>query len=406
MLVRRFGDLTARRIQAVCRLHAVLIELIPGGMPRKLKAEAASTALRKVRTDNPVDIARKSLAADLVLDVRHCDRELKLLRDLRQTVKDKSNNTTTYTYDALDRLTRARTLSSLGLVNSDYQYTYDAAGNRTSESVPGLLGTVTTSSSFNDADQLTARGNVTYSYDANGNQTGSSAGQALAYNGADQTTSLKKAGGSALSATYAGASQVERTSAGATSFTNTALGVTASTESGATVATTRDPGGNLVGLRTGAARSYYLLDGLGSVVAVTDASGNVTNSYTYDPYGVTTETTSSGAVANPWRYTGQYQDAATGLYKMGARYYQPELGRWTQPDPSGQEANAYLYAGGNPVNFVDPSGLFSACAVGSIALTAVGAALTAGTVGLGAPAGFGLQYAAASIGLTIGCELA
>lgn len=42
---------------------------------------------------------------------------------------------------------------------------------------------------------------------------------------------------------------------------------------------------------------------------------------------------------------------------MGARYYQPELGRWTQPDPSGQEANAYLYVGGNPANFVDPSGL-------------------------------------------------
>ena len=61
--------------------------------------------------------------------------------------------------------------------------------------------------------------------------------------------------------------------------------------------------------------------------------------YTYDPYGATTETTSSGAVANPWRYTGQYQDASTGLYKMGARYYQPELGRWTQPDPSDQEAN-------------------------------------------------------------------
>ncbi len=41
---------------------------------------------------------------------------------------------------------------------------------------------------------------------------------------------------------------------------------------------------------------------------------------------------------------------------MGARYYQPELERWTQQDPSGQEANAYLYVGGNPVNFVDPSG--------------------------------------------------
>jgi uncharacterized protein RhaS with RHS repeats len=57
---------------------------------------------------------------------------------------------------------------------------------------------------------------------------------------------------------------------------------------------------------------------------------------------------------------------------MGARYYQPELGRWTQPDPSGLDANAYAYVGGNPVNFIDPSGLFSAgefareCALGAL----------------------------------------
>ncbi len=42
---------------------------------------------------------------------------------------------------------------------------------------------------------------------------------------------------------------------------------------------------------------------------------------------------------------------------MGGRYYQPELGPRTQRDPSGQEANAYLYVGGNPANFTDPSGL-------------------------------------------------
>ncbi len=108
-------------------------------------------------------------------------------------------------------------MSSLGLVTNDYQYSYDAAGNRTSETVPApLVGTVTTTSTFNAANQLTARGNVTYTYDANGNQTGSSAGQALAYNGANQTTSLQKAGGSALSATYHGASQVERLTAGST----------------------------------------------------------------------------------------------------------------------------------------------------------------------------------------------
>ncbi|MCX5261242.1 RHS repeat-associated core domain-containing protein [Streptomyces canus] len=46
------------------------------------------------------------------------------------------------------------------------------------------------------------------------------------------------------------------------------------------------------------------------------------------------------------------------FYKMGARYYDPNLGRFTQPDPSGQEGNAaYLYAGGAPVNHSDPTGL-------------------------------------------------
>jgi RHS repeat-associated protein len=84
----------------------------------------------------------------------------------------------------------------------------------------------------------------------------------------------------------------------------------------------------------------------------------VTNTYTYDPYGLTTKVTFAGAVANPWRYTGQYQDTTTGLYKIGARYYQAELGRWTQPDPSGLDQNAHLYVAGNPVNFTDPSGLY------------------------------------------------
>jgi uncharacterized protein RhaS with RHS repeats len=44
---------------------------------------------------------------------------------------------------------------------------------------------------------------------------------------------------------------------------------------------------------------------------------------------------------------------------MGARYYGPQLGRFAQPDPSGQEKNRYLYAGGDPINNSDPSGLLS-----------------------------------------------
>ncbi|MEJ1200443.1 RHS repeat-associated core domain-containing protein [Streptomyces sp. CCNWLW238] len=49
-------------------------------------------------------------------------------------------------------------------------------------------------------------------------------------------------------------------------------------------------------------------------------------------------TTPAEAVPQPYRYTGAYADP-TGLYKMGHRYYDPTLGRFTQPDPSGQETN-------------------------------------------------------------------
>ncbi|MFI7386676.1 RHS repeat-associated core domain-containing protein [Streptomyces sp. NPDC049813] len=42
---------------------------------------------------------------------------------------------------------------------------------------------------------------------------------------------------------------------------------------------------------------------------------------------------------------------------MGARYYDPQLGRFPQPDPSGKESHLYAYAVGDPTNHMDPSGL-------------------------------------------------
>ncbi len=70
-------------------------------------------------------------------------------------------------------------------------------------------------------------------------------------------------------------------------------------------------------------------------------------------------------MANPWRFGGSYgvyTDAATGLVKIGQRYYDPGVGRWTQPDPKAMpfdsaQANHYRYAGCNPVNYTDPTGL-------------------------------------------------
>ncbi|MDP9440900.1 MAG: RHS repeat-associated core domain-containing protein [Actinomycetota bacterium] len=145
-------------------------------------------------------------------------------------------------------------------------------------------------------------------------------------------------------------------------------------DSGAVVSYTRDNTGGLVGIRSFGSPYYYLFDVLGSVVAITDATGAVTNRYSYDPFGVTTETKFGTAnLFNPWRYASGYQDTSTGLYKFGARYYDPNLGRWTQTDPAGA-GHPYLYAAGNPVNFVDPSGLVD---VAGIDIDKFGAAVSA-----------------------------
>jgi len=277
---------------------------------------------------------------------------------LRQAVTDQDGNTTTYSYDALNRLTGAQTKAGGGAVTATYAYAYDGANNRTSQTVNGA----TTAYSYDAADELTAAGGTTYGYDAAGNQTGNSAGLALAYNAANQTTSVTPAGGAALALAYTGASQVQRVSAGGTGFQYGLLGLNRQVDASGTTYYTRGAQGELIGQRTPSGRYYYLYDGLGSTAALTNNAGNVVNTYRYDPWGKSLSST--GTVNNPWRFGGSYgaYSDGTGLVKIGQRYYDPTVGRWTQPDPKVQpfdlgQANRYSYTSCNPVNSVDPSGL-------------------------------------------------
>jgi len=90
------------------------------------------------------------------------------------------------------------------------------------------------------------------------------------------------------------------------------------------------------------------------------ATGTFEGGYSYSPYGEARATgTATAITTNTQRYIGGYQEA-TNLYKLGARYYDATTGRFIQFDPAGQEANPYAYAGCNPVNAKDPTGL-SAC---------------------------------------------
>jgi RHS repeat-associated protein len=103
---------------------------------------------------------------------------------------------------------------------------------------------------------------------------------------------------------------------------------------------------------------YYSQDGLGSVTEVTDSSGRVLETYSYDAYGIPSATSSLG---NPYLFTGQEFDDETGLYFLRARYYDPRLGRFLTSDPLGVlfETNLYSYVSNNPISNVDPLGFAS-----------------------------------------------
>ncbi len=131
------------------------------------------------------------------------------------------------------------------------------------------------------------------------------------------------------------------------------------TTAGATTWYVRGPSGGLIYEHTPGGDFYYVADGQGSVIALVEPTGVQRAAYTYDPYGDNaTVTPMNGALpANPWRWEASYLDSTTGLYKLGARYYDPHLGRFTQVDPvEGGSCNGYDYVCGDPVNGFDLDG--------------------------------------------------
>jgi len=110
-------------------------------------------------------------------------------------------------------------------------------------------------------------------------------------------------------------------------------------------------------MKTGAATYFYHFNALGSVIALSNASGDLTETYAYSPYGKVNQASSVG---NPYRFTGRRYDPETGSYYYRARYYDPEIGRFLQVDPIGYVGgiNLYGYVSNNSVNLTDPLGLF------------------------------------------------
>jgi transposase len=76
LLARRHHQLTAARTRAICRLHAVLAEMIEGGLSKNLSAKRASVELRKLRPTDAIGIERKRIAVEFLDEVRRVDLAL------------------------------------------------------------------------------------------------------------------------------------------------------------------------------------------------------------------------------------------------------------------------------------------------------------------------------------------
>ena len=255
----------------------------------------------------------------------------------------------TYTYNNLSQLTGAGTST----------YGYDHAGD------PTTLGS--TSQGFDSGGQLfnsynTA--NTVYAFNSSGDRTSATSAGATtsyAYDQANQLTTYTPATGPATSYAYTGDGllSAQTTSSTATTYTwNTTTQVPEMLTAGATSYIYGPDGLPIESVDSSGTATYYLHDQLGSTRLLTDPTGAVTGTYTYDPWGNTASHT--GAAATPLQYAGQYHDPATSFYYLRNRYYDPATAQFLTIDPAVNQTQApYTYTADNPLNATDPTGLCS-----------------------------------------------
>ncbi|TDR39672.1 RHS repeat-associated protein [Tahibacter aquaticus] len=238
-----------------------------------------------------------------------------------------AERTRSFVYNARNQLTDVIDTADPG---RSIRFTYDASGNRESKTQAGS----TTTYRWDARDRLVEvlRDGVwvaRYDYNAAGQRTFKEV------NGPSPT---------AVRYVYDGANLIAETNV---------IGNTLATY-------TRAADGRLLSMRRGNQAYSYLLDGLGTPIALLSADGAVVSRYRVDAWG--NPLASVGTVANPFGYTGYPIDDESGLFYANARYYDSELGAFLSEDPAAGDPtrpitfHPYIYANGNPLVYLDRSG--------------------------------------------------
>jgi RHS repeat-associated protein len=295
-----------------------------------------------------------------------------------------ASNQADYKYTGLNQLCYAGSSSTNACGSppaSSYPYAFDNADDLTSNNG--------TTQQYNAADELcwtyvganfnacgsAPSGSTSFNYNNKGDRTSEvpSSGSATCdgYDQANLLTSVKTGTGSSCTSpttvgTYAydgdGLRESKTVSGTTTEFTWDGAGDDLlQQDAGGTITSFMyGPGDLPVEQITSSTTTYLHHDQLGSTRLITDSAGatGTATTITYDPGG--NQVSLSGSLTTPLLFSGEYEDAETGLYYLRARYYDPVTSQFLTVDPAvAATMSPYAYVAGNPLNETDPTGLDS-----------------------------------------------
>jgi len=305
----------------------------------------------------------------------------------RLGVAESTGRTVSYQYDDLYRL-KQETVVGVGYAS----YVLDAVGNRLSRT-SNLFGVPNQSFSYNDNDWLDSD-----TYDDNGN-TVSADGHSDEYDFENRLLKRTTASGDTIEITYDGdGNRVQKRVDGIpkwylvddhnlTGYAQVVEELATDLSGGLAVNAVYTYGHDLISqerfdfVSNAWKTHYYAYDGHGNVRFLTDSTGAITDTYDYDAFGLLINQQVYNPVSgfleevspsnqhlttiNHYLYCGEQYDSDLGMYFLRARYMEPDRGRfWTMDTYEGRShdpisLHKYLYANSDPVNYADPSGMFS-----------------------------------------------